>query len=273
MNEKINKYIDIAVEGIINYGPKILGAILVLIIGLRVLKILNKIVSKSIQRTGLAPEISGFISTLIDILLKAFLFLTIAGIIGVDTASLIAVLAAASFAVGLALQGSLSNFAAGILILIFKPYRVGEYVEMQDKFGQVMDIQIFNTILETPGNKTLIVPNGMVIDGIITNISVKGNIRLELEVTMPYSEDWEKVKEIIAQVLKNNAKVLEEPEMELGILTYDSHNIVIAVRPYVLPEDYWDAKFEVYASIKRAFHENNISVAYSEGVEIGKVGK
>ncbi len=260
-------------DGIINYGPKILGAIIILIIGLRILKFINKIVSKNIAKTGLAPEISGFIATLVDILLKAFLFLSVAGIVGVDTASLIAVLAAASFAVGLALQGSLSNFAAGILILIFKPYKVGDYVEMQEKFGQVMQIQIFNTILETPGNKTLIVPNAMVIEGIISNISQKGNIRLELEVTMPYSEDWTKVKAIIQEVLEKHDRVMKEPEIELGILSYDSHNIIIAVRPYVLPEDYWDAKFEIYAEIKRAFHENNVQVAYSEGVEIGNIGK
>lgn len=271
--EKFDTYIDMFVTGVLTYGPRLIAAVLILFIGMKLVSRLSKMIRGVVEKSGLAAEISGFLATLVDLAMKAFLILIVAGLVGIDTASFVAVLAAAGFAVGLALQGSLSNFAAGILILLFKPYKVGDYVEMQEKFGKVTEIQIFNTILETPGNKTLIIPNGKVIDGIISNISEKGNIRLEMSVTMPYSEDYETVQGVIKEVLDNNTLILKDPIPEIGILEYDSHNIILAVRPFVLPEDYWVVQFEVYAQIKRAFHEAGISVAYSEGVEIGKIGK
>lgn len=273
MEDKLSTYSDYIIKGILNYGPKLIAAIAIFFIGLKVIKYLTKIVRIGIEKSGLSSEISTFLTTLVNIGLKVFLVLIICGLVGIDTASFVAVLAAASFAVGLALQGSLANFAAGILILIFKPYKIGDYVEMQDKFGKIIDIQIFNTIMETPGNKTLIIPNGKVIDGVITNISSKGNIRLEMEVTMPYSEDYKKVESVLLAVLKNNPLVLESPLPEIGILSYDSHSILLAVRPFVLPEDYWQVRFETYQQIKKAFHDNQIAVAYSEGVEIGKIGE
>lgn len=271
--ENVEEYINLIVTGAVTYGLRIIAAILVVIIGMKIVSRLSKIVKRMIERSALSSEVSGFLATLFDLVFKAFLILMVAGFLGIDTASLVAVLAAASFAVGLALQGSLSNFAAGILILLFKPYKVGNYVEIQEKFGKVTEIQIFNTIMETPGNKTLIIPNSKVIDGIISNISLKGNIRIEMSVTMPYSEDYEEVRAVIKRVLQSNPLILKDPLPEVGILEYDSHNIILAVRPFVLPEDYWEVQFQVYAQIKRAFHEAGISVAYSEGVEIGKIGK
>ena len=257
---------------LIEFAPKFLTALAIILIGFWVLKKLRKFIIPVLTRTGLPEDVARFVYSLLDIILKIVLLLSAAGIVGIDTASVLALLATAGIAIGLALQGSLGNFAAGIVIMVFRPYRVGDWVEIQDKFGKVEDIQIFNTILGTPGNKTLIIPNGQVIDGIITNFSDKGMIRIEMEVTMPYEEDYPKVEAIIREVLKNAPKVLNEPEPEIGILTYDSHNLVIGVRPYSLPDDYWEVRFDVYRRIKRAFHNNNINVAYSEGVEIGKIG-
>ena len=181
-------------------------------------------------------------------------------------------MAAAGFAVGLALQGFLGNFASGITIVFFKPYKVDDWVEISDKFGKVKSIQIFNTIIVTPGNKTLIIPNGQVTDNIITNFSELGYIKLELEVVMPYEESFPKVKKIIREVLDTTPKILKEPEPEIGIVTYDSHSIVLGVRPYIVADDYWDVTYAVYERIKNAFSKNNIQVAYSEGVELGNIG-
>ncbi len=270
--EKIQKYLDSIVEGVLNYTPKVLAAILILWIGFKVIKRLIKFAQKMVEASGLSPELSSFISTLIDVVLKGLLILAVAGIVGVDTTSFVALLAAMGFAVGMALQGSLSNFASGILILIFKPYKVGDYVDMAGKFGKVMSIQIFNTVIESPGNKTHVIPNAKVLDDAITNISTKGNIRLELTVSMPYSESFEKIKKIILKELDNNPSVLKDPKPEVGIINYDSHYIEVAVWPYVLPEDFWDVQFEVYAQIKKAFHENDVKMAYSEGVELGPIG-
>lgn len=268
----IEKYIDIFVEGVMTYTPKILAAIAILWIGFKVIKRLIRLVQSLIAKSGLSPEVTSFLSGFIDVILKGLLLLVVAGIVGVDTTSFVALLAAMGFAVGMALQGSLAHFASGILILIFKPYKVGDYVEIAGKFGQVMEIQIFNTVLESPGNKTHIIPNGKVLDDAITNISTKGNIRLEMKVTMPYSESFPKVKEIIMKELDTHPKVLKSPAPEVGISGYDSHSLEIAVWPYVLPEDFWDVQFEVYALIKKTFNENGIKVAYSEGVELGNMG-
>ncbi len=270
--EDIQKYLDTAIEGVMTYAPKVLAAILILWIGFKIIKRVIKFLQNLIEKSDLSPELSSFISGLVDIVLKGLLILMVAGIVGVDTTSFVALLAAMGFAVGLALQGSLANFASGILILIFKPYVVGDYVDMADKFGKVISIQIFNTVVESPGNKTHVIPNGKVLEDAVTNMSTKGCIRLELTVSMPYSESFAKVKSLILAELVKNEMVLDTPAPEVGIINYDSHYIEVAVWPYVDPENYWDAQFEVYAQIKKAFHENDVKMAYSEGVELGAIG-
>ncbi len=271
--ENLNEYWNIGVQLIMTYGPNLLLAILVLIIGFWVVKRLSRLIGRSLDKANFSPEITPFIVSFVDIGLKILVLMSVAGIVGIETASLVAVLAAAGFAVGLALQGSLSNFAAGIIILVFRPYKVGDWIEVDEKFGKVESIQIFNTLIVTPGNKTLIIPNGQIVDNIVTNFSSKGYIRMELEVTMPYEESFPKVREIILAVLTEIPKVLANPESEIGIVSYDSHNLIVGVRPFIEPDDYWEVTYEVYRAIKQAFNENNIKVAYSEGVEMGRIGK
>ena len=254
------------------YGPPFLLAIILLVVGLKVIRRLVSMSAKAMGVAGISESLVPFLSSVVGVGLKIMLFLAIAGIVGVDTASFVAVLAAAGFAVGLALQGSLSNFAAGIIILIFRPYVVGQWIEVCEKFGRVAEIQIFNTIIVTPGNKTLIIPNGQIIDNIVTNFSERGYVRLELNVTMPYGEDFPRVKAIIMDVLRNTPGVLDEPIPEVGIETFDSHNIILTVRPYVEPDDYWGVTFDVHQRIKSAFHTNSVQVSYSEGIELGPIG-
>ena len=266
-------YIEKGIDFVLELLPNLLMGIAMIVVGLWLIKRVMKMISLAFDKSGFSTEIGSFLTSIINIMLKVFLFLSVAGVIGVDTAAFIGVLAAASFAVGMALQGSLSNFAAGIIILMFKPYQVGDWVEVQEKFGKVEDIQIFNTIVSTPGKKVLIIPNGQVIDGIVTNFSKKGIIRMELNVTMPYEESFPKVKKIIMDELLAIDLVLNDPIPEIGIETFDSHNIVLAVRPYVVPDDYWEVYYMAYEKIKAAFSTHGIRVAYSEGVEIGKIGE
>ncbi|HFC29444.1 MAG TPA: mechanosensitive ion channel [Oceanospirillales bacterium] len=270
--EEAQNYTSRAIDLIMEYGPNLVLAIVVLMIGFWVVKRLSAIIEKSLRAAKLGDEITPFLISLTNIGLKVLLLFSVAGIVGIETSSFVALLAAAGFAIGMALQGSLGNFAAGVIILIFKPYKVGDWVEIQEKFGKIEEIQIFNTIVSTPGNKTHIVPNGQVIDGIITNLSNKEYIRLELKVSMPYEESYPKVKQIITRVLESVPNVIKTPVPEIGIVDYDSHNIVLAVRPYIKPDNYWEVTFEAYEKIKAAFHENNIKVAYSEGVELGPIG-
>jgi len=270
--EDIQSYFDLITSMVIEYAPRLALAIIALVVGLRIADRLAKMAGSGMKHAGVGDDIRPFLVSFASISLKVLLAFSVASIIGVDMTSFIAVLAAAGFAVGLALQGSLSNFAAGVLILLFRPYKTGDWVEVEDKFGKVEAVQIFNTIIVTPGSKTLIVPNAKVIDGVVTNYSKKGLIRMELRVTMPYEESFPKVRDIILGELKQVSKVLEHPEPEVGIENFDSHSVLIAVRPYLLPDDFWEVHFEIYERIKAAFHAHNIKVAYSEGVELGTIG-
>lgn len=270
--EKIAAYLEEGGRLLMGYLPKVVLAGLVLWIGFKLVNRMIKGLALAMEKAGLSKSLIPFLTSLAGVSLKVLIVFSAAGLIGVELASFLAVLAAAGFAVGLALQGSLSNFAAGIIILLFKPYKVGDWIEVDDKFGKVEEIQIFNTLMVTPGRKTLIIPNAQVVDNIVTNYSRKGYIRIELSVTMPYSESFPKVEQIIMGQLQSIPKVLEDPAPEVGIEAYDSHNIVVAVRPYVVPDDFWEVKFEVYRRIKAAFHSHKISVAYSEGVEMGQIG-
>ena len=272
MNEEISTYWTTIQNMILEYAPSFIKAIVVLVIGFWVIKRLVGLVRKSLEAANFSADLRPFILSILDVGLKVLLIFSVAGIVGIETASFVAVLAAAGFAVGLALQGSLGNFAAGVIILVFRPYKVGDWVEVHEKFGKVEEIQIFNTIIVTPGKKTLIIPNGQIIDNIVTNYSAKGFIRMELEVTMPYAESFPKIKKIILEELASIPKILKEPEPEVGILTYDSHSIVVGVRPFAYPDDYWEVSFEAYEKIKAAFNRNEIKVAYSEGVEMGDIG-
>jgi small conductance mechanosensitive channel len=269
---QVGKWVDIVVAMALKHGPPILIAIILLVIGMKVIAKAQIVTAKAMRVANINESLVPFLSAVVGVGLKIVLFLAVAGIVGIDTASFVAILAAASFAVGLALQGSLSNFAAGIIILIFRPFKVGQWIEVSDKFGRVDEIQVFNTLIVTPGNKTLIIPNSQVVDNIVTNFSERGHVRLELAVTMPYGEDFPKVQGIIMDVLRTTPGVLPQPEPTVGIETFDSHSIVLTVRPYVLPDDYWPVTFEVNKRIKAAFHQYHIQVAYSEGVELGVIG-
>lgn len=270
--ESLQSWFDTAGELIITYVPKLVLALILLVVGLRIINRVTDLAIGYVRRQNLAPTIMPFVGSVVGIGLKVLLVFSVAGIVGIDTGAFVAVLAAAGFAVGLALQGSLANFAAGLIILLFRPYRIDDWIEVQDKFGRVEEIQIFNTIIVTPGRKTLIVPNGQIIQNIVTNFSVKGHIRLELSVMIAYESNFPQIKQIILNALRNNPLVLDEPAPQVGIESFDTHNIIVSVRPFVHPDDYWEATFDVYARIKAAFSENNIKMAYSEGVELGPIG-
>lgn len=252
--------------------PKIFGALIVLVIGLWVVKRLMKVLEVVLKKSQLGPELTGFFLSMASIALKFIVVLLAASVLGFNVAALVGVFAGVIFAVGLALQGFMGNFASGITIIFFKPYKVGDWVQIGESFGRVDSIQIFNTILITPGDKTYIIPNGKVTDDIITNFSTQGNIRLELSVTMPYAESFPRVKEIINNTLNSYDKILKDPAPIIGIETFDSHSIIVTIRPYINPDDYWEVTFDLHGMVKEAFHQNDIKVAYSEGVELGQIG-
>ncbi len=271
--DKIKEYIQIAIDNAVFYFPRIVIAGLIFWIGFKVSQKIVDLVRKGLEHTGLSETLRPFLSSTVGVILKGTVLFIIATVLGADLTGLFAILAAAAFAIGMALQGSLGNFASGILILTLRPYKVGDWVQVKDKFGKVAEIGIFSTDVLTPGNKILIIPNSMVTDSIVTNYTEKGMIRLELEITMPYEESFPKVQKILFEALETVPNILEEPLPEVGILSFDSHNVELTVRPYVKPDDFWEVTFSANVAIKKALSANGIKVAYSEGVEFGKIGE
>jgi len=268
-----NKYASDLIDWAVTFIPKLLLAMLLAYVGFKIVARLSKVFEATLKKSNIAPDFISFLSNITDVLLKLGLILICISILGVEMSSLVALIAAAGFAIGLALQGFLGNFASGLTIVFFKPYKIGDWVSIAGTFGKVKSIQIFNTILLTPGDKTIVIPNGKVTDDAVTNFSTEGKLRLEMNISMPYVESFPRVKEIIYNTLKSCNFVLKNPKPIIGIEKFESYNIVISVRPYVLPDDYWNATFEVNEKIKSAFSQNDVKVAYSDGVEFGKIGE
>ncbi len=271
--DKLNEYASLALDKIIKFAPNAISAVLVLWIGFKIIKKIDKLVSVGLEKSGLSITIRPFIISIINIMLKVAVILAAAGILGVDLGVFATIIGASVLAIGLSLQGSLGNLASGLLVLTLKPFKVDDWIAIEDKFGRVSEIGIFNTTVITPGKKTLIIPNSKTTAEVVTNYSKKGVIRLEIDVTMPYSESYPKVKQIILDAIKPIDKILESPIPEIGIEGFDSHSVQVAVRPYVHPDDYWEVTFACFENIKSAFSKHNIQVAYSEGVELGSIGE
>ncbi len=267
MNNDFKRIIDAALD----YSPNLLLALVVLAVGLWIIGKIKNRLKKAIAKK-FEEDLVPVLTSLIIVLLKVLLFFSVAELVGIKTTSFVALLAAAGFAIGMALQGSLSNFASGVLVLLFKPYKVGDLIELEDSRGWVEEIQIFNTILKTVTNQKIIIPNAKATDGKIINHSANGYIRLDLFNAIPYQEDFNRAEEAILNEIKGIPGILDKPEPSVGIEEFDSHNIKIGTFLFVEPENYWDVYYDVHKAIKIALGKNHIQMAYSEGVELGPIG-
>ena len=252
------------------YGPKLISALLILIIGLWVIKIITKGVEKVMEKRNLDLSLRGFLSSLVGSALKIFLFITVIGQLGVETTSFAALIAAAGLAVGMALQGALSNFAGGALIMIFRPFKIGDYIEAQGEQGTVKDIQIFTTKINSIDNKEIIIPNGILSNGNITNYSSEEKRRVDLTFGVSYDADIKQTKEVLLSVLKATPFTINEPEptVILGELAESSVNFI--TRAWVNSADYWDAYFLITENVKIALDKAGIEIPYPHAVEIQK---
>lgn len=251
MSEKFMNWLSV-------FGPKVLGALLVFIIGLYVTNLIAKMVSKGLRKNGVDVSLQSFLASLVSGGLRVLLLITVAGMLGLQTTSFVAVVGALGLAVGLALQGSLANFAGGVLLLVFKPFKVGDLIESGGQTGHVTEIQIFNTLLLTPENKTVILANGGVSNGTIINYSKHGNLRVDITMAISPAADIEKAKRVALETMAANQFVLKEPGASLNVLKVGDGMVTLAVRPYATPGDYWNAFFSVQEEIKNAFDKNNI---------------
>jgi len=244
------------------YGPKLVSAILILIVGNWIIKKLVSLLRKLAERKHFDPSLRNFLLSLVEWSLKIFLFITVLGQLGVATSSFVAIIGAAGLAIGLALQGSLANFAGGALALLFKPYRVGDLIEAQGILGTVKEIQIFTTTLLTPENKTVIIPNGELSNGTITNYSREGKLRVDLVVGVAYDSDLEKAKAVLMRVMEEHPLVLKDPAPSVMVLELGDSSVNLAVRPWAKPEDYWTVYGDILERAKNALDEAGIEIPY-----------
>ena len=248
----------------IEYAPRLALAILTLLIGLWIISGITKLIKISMERSKVDPTLVPFMSSLVSWILKVLLFISVASMIGIATTSFIAVLGAAGLAIGLALQGSLANFAGGVLVMIFKPYKVGDLIESQGHLGVVKEVQIFNTILIAPQSKQVIIPNGATSNGSIVNYTVEGKIRVDLTVGVSYDADIDKTKAVLMEVLNTHEKVMQDPAPFVGVLEMADSSVNFAVRPHCEPKDYWDVFFSVNEAVKKALDKNAINIPFPQ---------
>jgi len=239
-------------EGVGQYGLKIVGGIVALIIGLWIVKIIMKAVSKAFDKSKIDTTLRPFLITLVGFLLKVMLFISIAGIVGIPTATFAALLAAVGLAIGGAFNGSLGHMAAGVMLLIFRPFKVGDLIETGGKLGFVKEISVFVTILETFQNKTEIIPNGAITAGTITNLTTKGNLRIDMPFAIQYGTDIAKAKEIVSNVLKTDDKVMNDPEPRVAVNNLGANGVELLALPYATCEDYWDVYWDTRQRIVEA---------------------
>ncbi len=246
------------------YGIKVLAAIAIFIFGRWVAKGFRSLTQRLMDKRNVDPTITGFVGNLTYMALLVFVIIAALGQLGIQTTSFIAILGAAGLAVGLALQGSLSNFAAGFLMLIFKPFKVGDYIEAAGVAGTVETIQIFTTTLKTPDNKTVIVPNSGVTGGNIVNWTVKGTRRADMVFGISYDDDIDKAKQIMAEVLGKDDRILKDPPLQIAVSELADSSVNFVVRPWVTIENYWGVYFDAIENIKKAFDEAGISIPYPQ---------
>ncbi|MBR3947548.1 MAG: mechanosensitive ion channel [Bacteroidales bacterium] len=248
----------------LSFCVSLLGALAFLFIGFWVSKLIVKALRKMMVRKNSDPGLISFVSSLANIALKIMIIISVMGMVGIQMTSFIAVLGAAGIAVGMALQGTLSNFASGVMILIFKPYKVDDYIEANGVAGVVKEIQIFNTIITTVDNKTIIVPNGSLATNTLTNYSKQPIRRVDWTVGVSYGTDFNVAKESIMRILNADSRVLKDPEIFVSISSLSDSSVDIVVRVWVNSPDYWDVYFDFYNTVYAKFNEEGISFPFPQ---------
>lgn len=246
------------------YGLRVVGALAILVIGTLVAKGIRKAVRGIMNRSHVDNTLVSFTSSIVYVGVLAFVVIAALGKLGIQTASFVAVLATAGLAVGLALQGSLSNFAAGFLMVVFKPFKVGDYVEGAGVAGSVEEVGIFTTELKSPDNKKIIVPNAKIMGDNIVNYSAKEMRRIDLVARVSYQDDLDKVKKVLQEILNNDTRVLQDPAPTIAILELADSGVKFAVRPWVKTSDYWDVFFATQESIKKQFDAQGITIPFPQ---------
>jgi len=248
----------------VEFGLKILVAIIIFYVGRIVARMLTSTLHKVMQRQEVDKILETFVCNLVYWLVMLFVIIASINHVGIETTSLIAVMGAAGLAVGLALQGSLSNFAAGVLIVIFRPYRVGDYIEAAGVAGTVLQVQILTTMMKTPDNKEIIVPNSQIMGSIITNYSANETRRVDMVVGVGYGDDLDKVRKVLQELADADDRILKDPACLIAVSELADSSVNFVLRPWAKTDDYWAVKFDLTEAIKKRFDKEGISIPFPQ---------
>jgi small conductance mechanosensitive channel len=246
------------------YGLKVLGAIIVLVVGLWIIGIISRSLRRLFKKKELDPSLQGFLRSLISILLKVLLFVSVMGMVGIEATSFIALIGAAGLAVGLALQGTLQNFAGGVIILMFKPYKVGDFIDGAGHKGTVKEIRIFTTILHTPDNKVIIIPNSQLSNASLTNFSTMEDRRVDFTFSIAYGDDYDKAKKVIHELIRADERIQDDPEPFVALSEMADSSINIVVRVWVKGADYWDVFFDMNEKVYKTFSKEGLNIPFPQ---------
>ncbi|MCD0468496.1 mechanosensitive ion channel family protein [Flavobacterium sp. JAS] len=258
--EQLSNYATKFIDVLVDYSPKLISAFLILFVGIYAIRLINRIITKIMIQRNLDPTLTKFLSDILIWALRILLFVTFISKLGIETSSFVAILGAMGLAVGLSLQGSLSNFAGGMLIIVFKPFKVGDTIESQGVIATVVEIQIFVTKMLTANNQTVFVPNGALSNGTIINYSMQGERRADLTFAVSYDSDIKKAKEVLLNVLNTNPKVLKKPAPEVFVKNLTASSVEFAVRPWAKNVNYGAVFSETLENCKAALDEAGIKI-------------
>ncbi|MEM6642208.1 MAG: mechanosensitive ion channel domain-containing protein [Bacteroidota bacterium] len=259
-----NKYSSQLIELVVLWAPKIVTALLVLIIGLWVIKVITRSMGKAMDKRNVDPSLSPFLRSLISALLKVILIISVIGMVGIEATSFVAVLGAAGLAIGLALQGTLQNFAGGVIILLIKPFKVGDYVTVAGESGTVHAIQIFNTFLKTPDNKVIIVPNGQAANSITTNFSAEETRRVDFTFGVGYGDSTEKTRQTLMELINADERILKDPAPFVAVSALADSSVNFVVRVWVKGSDYWGVHFDMNENVYNKFNEVGLNIPFPQ---------
>ncbi len=248
----------------VNYGIKIVGAVVIIVIGFWLARLVTKAIVKAFEKKKIDSTLSKFLSSIIKTVLYIVVILAALDTLEFKTTSLVAIIGAAGLAVGFALQGSLSNFASGVMLIIFRPFKVGEYISAAGESGTVDEIGIFTTVLNTPDNKVIIIPNAKLTGDNITNFSTKDTRRVDMVFGIGYGDDIDKARQTINQILADNDKILKDPTPAVLLSELADSSVNFSVRPWVKSADYWSVYYGTHEAVKKKFDELNISIPFPQ---------
>jgi small conductance mechanosensitive channel len=260
----MEKYLDQIVDILINYAPRVIGAIITLVIGLWLIKIIVKSVRRTMQKRNVDASLIPFLSTVFSVLLKVLLFLSVVSMVGVEATSFVAILGAAGLAVGLSLQGTLQNFAGGIVLLLLKPFKVGDVVDVKGYLGTVKEIQIFYTIVNTFDNKVIYLPNGSLANSDMTNLSQEPDRRNEWTFGIGYGDDVAKAKDIIRKLIDEDKRIFQDPEPFLALHSLGDSSVNIVVRTWSKASDLWPVHFDMNEKVYNEFAKAGINIPFPQ---------